>query len=94
MSKLRRDKAASKYRSVECRYCHGAAKVLDGSKLGYDDAQWKCRDCGCWNRFSAGSGEVTLDCATRATESPKPEAVGSMPVSYRGYRIGFLYSWE
>ncbi len=94
MSKLRRDKAVSKYRSVECHHCHGVAKVLDGSKLGYDDPRWQCLSCGRWNRFSAGSGGVTLDCATRSAESPKSEAVGSVPVSYRGYRIGFLYPWE
>ncbi|MBI2625834.1 hypothetical protein HY573_02170 [Candidatus Parcubacteria bacterium] len=58
MSKLRRDEAVSQYRSVECRYCHKAARVLNGSKLGYRDAQWQCRHCGCWNSFSADPDEL------------------------------------
>lgn len=58
MSKLRRNKAASKCRSVECRHCHAGAEVLDGSKLGYFPVQWRCLPCGRWNSFSAGPDEL------------------------------------
>lgn len=91
MSKLRRGKAASKYRSVECRHCHRPAVVLDGSKLGYDAPQWQCRNCGWWNSFSPGVGEVTLDRAIRATEPPKlAAATAAMSAPHRGHRIEVL----
>lgn len=71
MSRLKREQAASKDRSVQCRVCGKAAQVLDGSKLGYDSAQWQCMQCGRWNRFAGGVGELT---AQGAGGSLKPIA--------------------
>lgn len=72
MSKLRRNKAMAKYRSVQCRGCGQATEVLDGSKLGYDAAQWQCMQCGRWQRFSAGAGELTVPVAVAAAASIPP----------------------
>lgn len=88
MSKLRRNKAMAKYRSVQCRGCGRATEVLDGSKLGYDAAQWQCLQCGHWNRFAAGVGELT---AQGTGGSPKPAvATAAMSAPHRGHRIEVL----